>query len=385
MSIIPENSGRFFPFHPSEEKSWLPYWIALSLVPRFSKMRLKCLAEFCEFDFEHIFRLGDDTLQGLGLDEEQIQAIKQFPNQDIERVQNWLSQDSGHFALTYHHPKYPHSLREISSPPLVIYGVGNVERLHQPQLAVVGSRNPTEAGKRLAFDFAKALTELGCGVTSGLALGIDSFAHKGALANDANTIAVLGSGIDVCYPKRNNALFANIVNQGGCIVSEFLPGTRPLSHHFPRRNRMVSGLSLGTLVVEAAIKSGSLITAYYALQQNREVFAIPGSVNNPLTQGGHHLIKQGAKLVESVGDILEEFSFFTNKQGSKPSKNIQKSEDQSLALDPLLDSVDYEATSVDLVARRSGLPISVVLTRLLEYELRGLVSSVPGGYVKLGD
>ncbi len=378
-------TDRLFPYHPSEEDKWLPYWVALSMVPRFGKAKLRVLAEFCEFEFEAIFRLSHSLLNSLGLDEEQIHALKHFPEKDIERVQRWLKSGKTHFAYPYHHPKYPQSLREISSPPILLFGIGNQERLHIPQLAVVGSRNPTEAGKKLAFDFAKNLTELGCGVTSGLALGIDSFAHKGALAHDANTVAVLGSGIDVCYPKRNIKLIEDIMTRGGCIVSEFIPGTKPLAHHFPRRNRIVSGLSLGTLVVEAAIKSGSLITAYYALQQDREVFALPGSVNNPLAQGGHHLIKQGAKLVENVSDILEEFPVFIEQVPKKSNKNIQKSKEQSLASDPLLDSVDYEATSIDLVAKRSGLPISVVLTRLLEYELRGLVASVPGGYIKLGD
>lgn len=378
-------TDRLFPYHPSEEEQWLPHWVALSMVPRFGKAKLRCLAEFCEFEFEAIFRLSKELLKGLGLDDEQIHAIKHFPLRDIERVQHWLKKSPNHFAFPYHHPKYPQTLREISSPPILLFGIGNVDRLHSPQLAVVGSRNPTEAGKKLAYDFAKNLTELGCGVTSGLALGIDSFAHKGALAHDANTVAVLGSGIDVCYPKRNAKLIEDIMLRGGCIISEFIPGTKPLAHHFPRRNRIVSGLSLGTLVVEAAIKSGSLITAYYALQQDREVFALPGSVNNPLAEGSHHLIKQGAKLVENVSDILEEFTFFVEQKSKNTNKNIQKSKDQCLASDPLLDSVDYEATSIDLVAKRSGLPISVVLTRLLEYELRGLVTSVPGGYIKLGD
>lgn len=374
-----------FPFKPELAHQHLPYWITFSLIPRFGKARLSRVAAFCDYDVESFFQMSDKSLKQLGFDEEQVQVITQMPAKAVSNIEAWLEKSDLNYILTINNPKYPDLLRETTSPPLVLFGTGNQLLLAKPQLAIVGSRNPSESGKQNAISFARELAGNDCVITSGLAMGIDSFAHKGALTNVGKTVAVLGCGIDICYPKRNAKLSREILEQGGSVVSEFVPGTPPLAHHFPRRNRIISGLSLGTLVVEAAIKSGSLITAYYALQQNREVFAIPGNINNPLTRGCHHLIKQGAKLVEQVADILEEFSATLNNGLKNDEKKLQKSINQRLATDVLLDSVDYDTTSIDLVAQRSGLPVSVVLTKLLEYELRGVVTSVPGGYIKLGD
>lgn len=378
-------SIHLFPYYPHRMHEDLRHWLTLAMIPNFGFASLKNLAAFCQHDLQTLMSMDKKSLSRVGFDESQIQSFLHPPENLLTNAFQWLENNKFNFILPINSPDYPELLREISSPPLLLFVRGDKMSLHEPQIAIVGSRNPSEAGKQNSFRFAKELAGKGWTITSGLALGIDGFAHKGVIAQNAKTIAVLGSGVDVIYPRRHRKLADELLEQGGCLVSEFLPGTAPVAEHFPRRNRIVSGLSLGTLVVEAAIKSGSLITAYYALQQNREVFAIPGNINNPLAKGCHQLIKQGAKLVEQVSDIHEEFSDVINVRVLDEQKNLQKSAFESLATDGLLDSVDYDTTSVDLVAQRSGLPVSVVLTQLLEYELRGLVASVPGGYIKLGD
>ena len=263
--------------------------------------------------------------------------------------------------------------------------------LNRPQLAVVGSRNVSIHGRETAYKLARELSEQGIVVTSGLALGVDAYAHKGVIDNKCATIAVIATGIDLCYPTRHKHLVKDIIANGGVIVSEFLPNTPPKSGHFPKRNRIISGMSAGVLIIEAAMKSGSLITARCALEQNRDVFAVPGNINNPQVKGCHWLIKQGAKLVDEIADIMDEMRFDSknglnldikksrNKEKEKESK---KSCDQDLFNDSLLASVGYEITPVDTVVSRSKLPTDVVLTRLTMLELKGLVSAVPGGYLK---
>ena len=380
-----EPSKHLFPYRKNKIHGDLVHWLTLTMVPDFGFSALKKLAAICKNDFDALMALDSEALSKMGLSDEQVRAFRYPSSKIAENVARWLEINEFNFILPINSPEYPALLREIASPPLVLFGVGEAEILHKPQIAIVGSRNPSESGKQSAMQFARELCRFEWAITSGMALGIDGFAHKGALATEGKTVAVLGSGVDVIYPKRHNKLAKELLDKGGCIVSEFLPGTAPVAEHFPRRNRIVSGLSLGTLVVEAAIKSGSLITAYYALQQNREVFAIPGNINNPLARGCHQLIKQGAKLTEQVSDIVEEFPAVSEVLVEKEQKNLQKSTTECLATGGLLDSVDYDTTSVDLVAQRSGLPVSVVLTQLLEYELRGLVTSVPGGYIKKGD
>ena len=225
-------------------------------------------------------------------------------------------------------------------------------------------------------------------VTSGLALGIDAHAHQGALQSGGHTIAVVATGLDMVYPARHKTLQKNILQSNGLIISEFAPGIPPKPGHFPKRNRIISGLSLGVLVIEASLKSGSLITARCALEQGREVFAVPSSIYNEQAKGCHWLIKQGAKLVEGIDDIVEELkdsslnSLSLNIKQSK-SASTEKNEKQGLCNDPILASVGYEITPVDRVVSRSKLPIDEVLTRLTVLELEGLVSAVPGGYLKL--
>ena len=279
-------------------------------------------------------------------------------------------------------------------PPVVLFIRWNADLLLLPKMAIVGSRNATASGREIANKLANELTAQFV-VTSGMALGIDAQAHLGAMQNQGFTIAVVATGLDLIYPARHKALQKNILENKGLIISEFAPGVAPKAGHFPKRNRLISGLSLGVIVVEASMKSGSLISARCALEQGREVFAVPSSIYNLQAKGCHWLIKQGAKLVEGIADIVEEFEDIVEEfediasNGLNLSRNkekdtsIEKSKEQDLCNDSMLASVGYEITPVDVVVSRSKLPIDVVLTRLTVLELRGLVSAVPGGYLKL--
>jgi DNA processing protein len=284
--------------------------------------------------------------------------------------------------------EYPPLLAQASVAPVLLYVRGDACSLRQPQLAIVGSRNPTVPGRRTAAQFAMCLSRAGLTITSGLALGIDAAGHEGALAAGGQTIAVLGSGLDQIYPPQHGLLAARIAAQGA-LVSEFPRGTAPLRANFPQRNRLISGLSLGTLVVEAARHSGSLITARLALEQGREVFAIPGSIHNPLTRGCHALIRAGAKLVESTQDIFEEIAISFDKQDDM-SRGFGRDRVTAAAatLDKghkiLLDALGFESASVDTLVARTGLPSQSVASMLLVLELQGAVGSQAGGrYVRL--
>jgi DNA processing protein len=268
-------------------------------------------------------------------------------------------------------------LLEISSPPPVVFTIGDPATLLTNQIAVVGSRNPSPAGERTARDFAEALAAAGLTVTSGLAIGIDAAAHRGSLNGGGRTLAVVGTGLDQVYPRRHEALAEEIAGSGA-VVSEFPLGTPPRPSHFPRRNRIISGLSIGTLVVEASLRSGSLITAKAALDQGREVFAIPGSIHSAMARGCHSLIKQGAKLVESVDDVLEELGGF----GLIPSRTGQPDpvgRTPDAAPGQLLKYVAWEPTSVDTLVRASGMNAETVSYLLLTLELEGYVASTPTG------
>ena len=366
----------------------LDTWFRFRNIPYFGAEKLKVLANALGRDVVHIFARDSAFLTHCGFSAGQIAAINQFEQAKLQQLRAWLAASEQHFVITYDSPLYPACLREIASAPLLLFGMGDGAALQADQLAIVGSRNPSQYGKYNATAFAKYLVESGFAITSGLAVGIDACAHQGALSahngRTGHTIAVLGSGVDVIYPKRHVRLVSDIIAHGGAVVSEFALGTPPTPPNFPRRNRIISGLAMGTLVIEASLNSGSLITANCALQQNREVFTIPGNINSPLSKGPHQLLKQGAKLVEEIQDIIDEYPTLRLRRDLPNSKNLKKSDGESLATARLLDSVDYDNTPVDLVAERSGLPVSVVRSELLEYELRGLVVSVPGGYIKLG-
>ena len=357
------------------------YWLALKLIPRLATAKKLTLVQ--QFGLEQVFRQSLNTLVSIGLSPNQVDAIL---NPDWLKISNILTSSEKHNAkvICFDSPSYPKKLTQIYDPPLVLFLKGNGVLLQKDQLAIIGSRNASVAGRENAHQMAGELVRKGLVITSGLAFGIDSFAHRGALDYQGETVAVMATGIDIIYPRRNRQLAKDIISNGGALVTEFLPGTSPNKGHFPRRNRIISGMSHGVLVVEAAIKSGSLITARLALEQNREVFAIPGTINNEQSKGCHHLIKMGAKLVDSTVDIIEELTAFSptdfdTKTVEKNKKNAQ----QDLFLDPLLANVGYETTPVDLVVSRSKLPIDAVLTRLTMLELRGLVSAVPGGYLRL--
>lgn len=367
------------------QRTKIHYWLALKLVPRLAAY--KKLALVNSFGLREIF-LSSSTSSMLKLTPKQQSAI-QHP--DWLRIEKIIinSEQCDSKIIVFDDEYYPELLRQIYDPPLVLFIKGNMELLKKPQIAIVGSRNASASGRDNAFNFACQFAKNNIVVTSGLALGIDASAHKGALHGQGVTIAVVATGLDSVYPSRHKTLANDIVNSEGVIVSELIPGTIPKAGLFPRRNRIISGLSLGVLVVEATIKSGSLITARCAVEQNRDVFAIPSSIHNPQAKGCHWLIKQGAKLVEEYADIVEELDIPTKYglnliiNNKKDDNNIEKKCNQDLCNDSLLASVGYEITPVDTVVSRSKLPIDVVLTRLTMLELRGLVSAVPGGYLKV--
>ena len=281
--------------------------------------------------------------------------------------------------LPAHAANYPATLREITAAPAVLFVRGATNALAKPQLAIVGSRNPTANGRETARDFAHRLAQLGLGITSGLAVGIDAAAHEGALLAAGTTIAVCATGLDLTYPPQHAAL-AERIAATGALISEFPPGTPPLPHHFPQRNRLISGLARGVLVVEAARRSGSLATARCAGEQGRDVFAIPGSIHSPLSHGCHALIRQGAKLVENVDDILteieinQEIHIVANAltQPSNPSGDGPALDNPG---EILLDALGFEPTSVDTLIASTGLSSTSVASLLLALELEGRVAS----------
>jgi DNA processing protein len=300
----------------------------------------------------------------------------------LEADLNWAHRQGAHL-IDCTSPSYPPLLAQAADAPAVLYVLGKLSSLSTPQLAMVGSRNPTAGGKATARDFGAFFGRAGLTITSGLALGIDAASHEGALLAGGLTIAVCGHGLDHIYPRENEGLAARI-RESGALVSEFPPGTPPLRAHFPQRNRIISGLSLGTLVVEAARHSGSLITARLALEQSRDVFAIPGSIHNPLTRGCHKLIQQGAKLVEAAEDVLSELQIPMLQQPlAGPVEARGKNSDSASALDKeyeiLLDALGFEPSSIDSVAQRSGLQSEAVASMLLILELQGRVAPLPGG------
>ena len=300
----------------------------------------------------------------------------------VEADLRWL-EATGCTLLPATAPDYPALLRLSPDAPAVLYVRGNAAALAEPQLAMVGSRNPTAGGRSTARDFAGFFASVGLSITSGLALGIDAACHEGALAAGGFTIAVLGHGLDEIYPRENQSLAARISSQGA-LVSEFPPGTPPLPLHFPRRNRIIAGLAHGTLVVEAARESGSLITARLAGVAGRDVFAIPGSIHNPLARGCHQLIRQGAKLVERAEDVLEELEISLKSQLlAAPSDTPSTNRVRAGALDKeykiLLDALAFEPASVDSLIERTGMNSEAIASMLLILELDGHVAPHPGG------
>ena len=298
----------------------------------------------------------------------------------VQHALAWLEKP-GNSIVTLADAAYPRLLLEITDPPAVLYCRGRTDLLNRPALALVGSRNATVQGNSNAQQFARSFSAAGLTIVSGLAQGIDAAAHRGGLAGGGSTIAVLGTGVDLIYPHTNAALGAEIA-ANGLLLSEFPLGTKALGHNFPRRNRLISGLAQGCLVIEAALASGSLITARAAAEQGREVFAVPGSIHSPLSKGCHALIKSGAKLAESAEDVLSELSAFgrsrieSTRAGTNPAA---ASELTGNADEPLLACMGFDPADVDSLCARAGLPAERVSAELLRLELAGRVTVLPGG------
>ena len=292
----------------------------------------------------------------------------------LARTIEWLDAPD-HFILTLDAEDYPELLVKSGYPPPLLYGIGKRALSSTRKLAIVGSRNPSAQGERNAEAFAEALSSAGLTIVSGLAMGIDACAHRGALRGGAATIAVVGTGLDRVYPARNRDL-AKQISVEGLLLSEFPLGTAPLPGNFPRRNRIISGLSSGCLVVEAALSSGSLITARFAAEQGREVFAIPGSIHSPLAKGGHALIKQGAKLVETANDVLEELQWV----GARDIASTPDGTDSAVRTDedPVMRALGYDAVDLDSLCERTGLSVGSISTQLLQWELDGRIVVLPG-------
>jgi DNA processing protein len=333
-----------------------------------------------------VFLASRTELRTTGLSEHSVKGILERNQHSIDPDLQW-AQHPEHHILTLNDSRYPPRLREIANPPPLLYVHGNPAYLSSPQLAMVGSRHPTPGGLENAKTFAGYLATIGLTVSSGLALGIDAASHEGALDNEGISIAVAATGLDKIYPATHRNLARRIVNQGA-IVSEFPIGTPARAVHFPRRNRIISGLSLGILVVEATRRSGSLITARCAVEQGREVFAVPGSIHNPMARGCHQLIKQGAKLVESAGDILEELNSLLDFNTISCLDNPPQKPYSVPRLDPeyvnLLDCLGYDPIPMDVIIDRSGLTAEEVSSMLLILELEGYVACASGGiYTRL--
>ncbi|WP_110456823.1 DNA-processing protein DprA [Shewanella algidipiscicola] len=302
----------------------------------------------------------------------------------VEAALNWLAKADNHHIICQTSPLYPSLLLDITDPPPLLFVKGSPTVLLHPSIAVVGSRAASQTGLSTAYQLATELSHAHIAVVSGMAAGIDGAAHQAAIDVKGPTVAVLGTGVDVVYPKRHRTLYQAIVQQG-CVISEFWPDMKPYAGNFPKRNRIISGLSLGVLVVEATRKSGSLITARLALEQGREVFAVPGNILAGDHQGCHDLLRDGAKLVECAADIIEELAPLSNFHLEELHRrhHIGGELASDLPFTSLLASVGYEATPLDVVVEHSGKTIELVLEQMLELELQGWVSAVPGGYIRL--
>lgn len=364
--------------------TYLANWLALNRAPGLGPATLRTLLNHFGTP-SNIFAASNQDLASLKiLSKASLDYLRRPDWHGVERDLVWLNQPY-HHLVTWQDDTYPALLREIPDSPPVLFIRGNTSVLSAPQLAMVGSRRPTASGKDIAYEFAIDFCQRGIAITSGLALGIDAASHRGALAAEGITIAVTGSGPDCVYPAEHQRLAATIAERGA-IVTEFPPGTPPLPAHFPRRNRIISGLSLGTLVIEAALRSGSLITARLAAEQGREVFAIPGSIRNLAAQGCHSLIKQGAKLVENADDVIEEIVSLA-QWINNPHPLRQKKDATNVELDGLYarvyEQMGYEPTSMDTLIERTELTAEEVSAILLVLELHGHIASASiGCYVR---
>lgn len=363
-------------------------WLALILAPGLGPRRVGGLTDRLP-SLSDWGSLTNDQLRECGLTRPQIDALHSPDSEALQRCLEWLDAPD-HFLITRDDDLYPPLLRQIADPPLGLFLAGQPAHLIHPQLAIVGSRNATTGGLDHARDFAGTIARAGFGITSGLAAGVDSAAHSGCLDAGGPTIAVTGTGPDQIYPARNRALARTIIERGA-MITPFPPGTPALPGNFPARNRIISGMSLGTLVVEAGLRSGSLITARLATEQGREVFAIPGSVHNPQARGCHRLIRDGARLVETADEVIAELAplagdlarSLRDMLDGEPGRELDNtSADTHLDLDgeymKLLDAIGFDPTPVDTIIQRSELTAAAVSSMLLMLELDGYVAAHPG-------
>jgi len=345
----------------------LAAWIRLSLVPGLGSQSLRRLLAAFGLP-QQVLAAGRGALTRIVSAEIAARMLSDLDSAAVDATLEWAAAD-GHGVLTLADGAYPQPLLETPDPPALLYLRGRSELLARPSLAVVGSRNATPQGMSNAEQFARTFSTAGLSIVSGLALGIDAAAHRGGLGGVGSTIAVLGTGADILYPQRNRDLGERIAHEG-LIVSEFALGTPPHGSNFPRRNRVISGLARGCLVVEAALASGSLITARLAAEQGREVFAIPGSIHSPHAKGCHALIKQGAKLVETAQDLLQELGMTSFAAPPAAADSVATG---------LLAHLGYDPCGIDALCARSGLTAGEVSAMLLRLELEGKVISLPGG------
>lgn len=386
-------------------------WLRLALIPR---LRRKALMQILtKAGPIHLCQQSSSQLASLGLTQTQIQFLKNTNLSKVAQIQEWLAQSPSRSLLLYGDVEYPFLLRQISSAPLFLFIEGNKDILTMPQVAIVGSRHASYQSLNAASQFAQYFVEQGVSVTSGLALGVDGHAHQGALDAQqtkpetlAKTIAVLGTGLDNIYPKKHTQLARDIIEHGGAVISEFLPHTPPKPQNFPRRNRIISGLSLAVLVVEAAQRSGSLITARYALEQNRDVFSLPSSIAYNGGNGSNKLLQDGAIMALSPQDVFEHlqqdlsnfYQLFSEHQTeldfSQEALQDNKSSDTSLPIKPkiselslasqkILDTLTTEPIAIDIIATRTHIPVHEIMSEILDLELTGLVSAVAGGYIRI--
>ena len=372
-------------FLKAQNPDVLRHWLALLHAPGVGNIRFLRILEH-EPDLRRFFAERGAHCTELTIPSKLRRYLGKPDWRAVDTALEWAETEHCHI-INLTDPRYPALLKEIPDPPPILFVRGDVDLLTQPQLAMVGSRNPSAGGSQLAHDFAASLSGHGLIITSGLALGIDAASHLGALDADNKTIAVTGTGLDRIYPARHRELGHRIVEHGA-LVSEFPPGTPPIASNFPRRNRLISGLSLGTLVIEAALKSGSLITARLAAEQNREVFAVPGSIHNPLAKGCHSLIQQGAKLCMETPDVLDELrslAAFALQLAPSTATGSLAGEPTATppAESPLLENMGFEPISIDTLVERSGLTAESVSSMLLTLEIQGIVASTGGLYSRL--
>ena len=365
----------------------LSYWLQLSFMPGLGPIKTQKLLAYFGSP-ERIVLAPRQELRQL-LTEKNAAAIgsrsaQEKVHQQLQYTQAWYESSNAHHILTLESPLYPSRLKSLPDAPVVLYVIGDPLLLKEPQIAIVGSRRPTPSGCRIAKEFSEQLSRSGLIITSGMAMGIDAAAHQGTLSIYGGTIAVLGTGVDQIYPARHKDIYS-LIAAHGALVSEFPLGTTPYAGNFPKRNRIISGLSLGVLVVEAALESGSLISARMAAEQGREVFAVPGSVINPLSKGCHKLIRDGAVLVESADDILLELAPQLQQQMHVPSHtSIEKPQTTDPLRLKIIESMGYEVISIDELSQLCGIACQELSVLLTEMELDGVIEATPGGFIRLG-